>query len=228
MDNLLERREHISEALRRLPPYATALGEVVGSGPGLPDQPVRPTAREPRRGAAGHLLPAGQAAGQPRRLPARVHRRAPDHQAEVTMTQANRPSTKPLAADGTRRVAGGDADRRWSTWCGRRAPGHKVVGYFSSAVGLYPGDDVRVVGVPVGTIDSIEPGPRRQDHHDGEGRRQAARRRPRARSSRRTSWRPASFNSPRPTQQGPVLADGARSGWTAPPCRWNGTTSRSS
>ena len=35
--------------------------------------------------------------------------------------------------------------------------GHKVVGYFSSAVGLYPGDDVRVIGVPVGTIDSIEP-----------------------------------------------------------------------
>ena len=33
MDNLLERREHIGEALRRLPPYATALGEVVGSGP---------------------------------------------------------------------------------------------------------------------------------------------------------------------------------------------------
>jgi phospholipid/cholesterol/gamma-HCH transport system substrate-binding protein len=35
--------------------------------------------------------------------------------------------------------------------------GHKVVGYFTSAVGLYPGDDVRIVGVPVGTIDSIEP-----------------------------------------------------------------------
>ncbi len=35
--------------------------------------------------------------------------------------------------------------------------GHKVVGYFTSAVGLYPGDDVRVVGVPVGKIDSIEP-----------------------------------------------------------------------
>jgi phospholipid/cholesterol/gamma-HCH transport system substrate-binding protein len=32
--NLLERKEHIGEALRRLPPYATALGEVVGSGPG--------------------------------------------------------------------------------------------------------------------------------------------------------------------------------------------------
>ncbi|MFC3775134.1 virulence factor Mce family protein [Mycolicibacterium holsaticum] len=35
MDNLLERREHISEAIKRLPPYATALGEVVGSGPGF-------------------------------------------------------------------------------------------------------------------------------------------------------------------------------------------------
>ena len=35
MDNLLERREHIGEALRRLPPYATALGEGVGNGPGF-------------------------------------------------------------------------------------------------------------------------------------------------------------------------------------------------
>ena len=35
LDNLLERREHISEALRRLPPYATALGESVGSASGF-------------------------------------------------------------------------------------------------------------------------------------------------------------------------------------------------
>jgi phospholipid/cholesterol/gamma-HCH transport system substrate-binding protein len=34
---------------------------------------------------------------------------------------------------------------------------NKIVGYFSSAVGLYPGDQIRIVGVPVGTIDSIEP-----------------------------------------------------------------------
>jgi phospholipid/cholesterol/gamma-HCH transport system substrate-binding protein len=35
LDNLLERREHISEALKRLPPYATALGESVGSASGF-------------------------------------------------------------------------------------------------------------------------------------------------------------------------------------------------
>jgi phospholipid/cholesterol/gamma-HCH transport system substrate-binding protein len=35
LDNLLQRREHISEALKRLPPYATALGESVGSAPGF-------------------------------------------------------------------------------------------------------------------------------------------------------------------------------------------------
>jgi len=35
LDNLLQRKEHIGEALKRLPPYATALGEVVGSGPGF-------------------------------------------------------------------------------------------------------------------------------------------------------------------------------------------------
>jgi phospholipid/cholesterol/gamma-HCH transport system substrate-binding protein len=42
-------------------------------------------------------------------------------------------------------------------WPGRA--GYKVIGYFSGAVGLYPGDDVRIVGVPVGRIDSIEPQP---------------------------------------------------------------------
>jgi phospholipid/cholesterol/gamma-HCH transport system substrate-binding protein len=40
-------------------------------------------------------------------------------------------------------------------WPSRR--GHQVVAYFTNAVGLYPGDDVRIVGVPVGTIDKIEP-----------------------------------------------------------------------
>jgi phospholipid/cholesterol/gamma-HCH transport system substrate-binding protein len=40
-------------------------------------------------------------------------------------------------------------------WPGRT--GNKIVGYFSSAVGLYPGDQIRIVGVPVGEIASIEP-----------------------------------------------------------------------
>src|SRR6201988_1176061 len=34
-----------------------------------------------------------------------------------------------------------------------------IVGYFTSAVGLYPGDQVRVLGIPVGSIDTIEPRP---------------------------------------------------------------------
>jgi phospholipid/cholesterol/gamma-HCH transport system substrate-binding protein len=40
-------------------------------------------------------------------------------------------------------------------WPGRT--GNKIVGYFTSAVGLYPGDQIRIVGVPVGKIESIEP-----------------------------------------------------------------------
>jgi phospholipid/cholesterol/gamma-HCH transport system substrate-binding protein len=35
LDDLNERRDYISEALKRLPSYATTLGEVVGSGPGF-------------------------------------------------------------------------------------------------------------------------------------------------------------------------------------------------
>ncbi|MGB7506666.1 MAG: MCE family protein, partial [Mycobacterium sp.] len=38
-----------------------------------------------------------------------------------------------------------------------RLSSYTVVGYFSSASGLYPGDEVRVVGVPVGSIESISP-----------------------------------------------------------------------
>jgi phospholipid/cholesterol/gamma-HCH transport system substrate-binding protein len=35
LSNLNERRDYIAEALKRLPTYATELGEVVGSGPGF-------------------------------------------------------------------------------------------------------------------------------------------------------------------------------------------------
>lgn len=35
LDNLNDRRDYITEALKRLPTYATELGEVVGSGPGF-------------------------------------------------------------------------------------------------------------------------------------------------------------------------------------------------
>ncbi|OBI70932.1 MCE family protein [Mycobacterium sp. E740] len=35
--------------------------------------------------------------------------------------------------------------------------GNKLTAYFTSAVGLYPGDEVRIVGVPVGKIESIDP-----------------------------------------------------------------------
>jgi phospholipid/cholesterol/gamma-HCH transport system substrate-binding protein len=38
-----------------------------------------------------------------------------------------------------------------------RPGGRHLVAYFTSAVGIYPGDQVRVLGVPVGVIDAIEP-----------------------------------------------------------------------
>ena len=40
-----------------------------------------------------------------------------------------------------------------------RPGGRHIVAYFTSAVGIYPGDQVRVLGVPVGAIDTIEPRP---------------------------------------------------------------------
>jgi phospholipid/cholesterol/gamma-HCH transport system substrate-binding protein len=43
----------------------------------------------------------------------------------------------------------------YAVWPSRQ--GNTVTAYFTTAVGLYPGDEVRVVGVPVGTIESITP-----------------------------------------------------------------------
>jgi phospholipid/cholesterol/gamma-HCH transport system substrate-binding protein len=36
-----------------------------------------------------------------------------------------------------------------------------VVGYFDNSTGVFPGDDVRILGVPVGKVDKIEPQPER-------------------------------------------------------------------
>ena len=40
-----------------------------------------------------------------------------------------------------------------------RPGGRHILAYFTSAVGIYPGDQVRMLGVPVGEIDAIEPRP---------------------------------------------------------------------
>lgn len=36
-------------------------------------------------------------------------------------------------------------------------PGRRITAYFATAIGVYPGSDVRVLGVKVGSIDSVEP-----------------------------------------------------------------------
>jgi phospholipid/cholesterol/gamma-HCH transport system substrate-binding protein len=101
--------------------------------------------------------------------------------------------------------------------------GHDVVAYFPSTVGLYPGDDVRVVGVPVGTIESIQP--RANDVkvtmnvHDGVKLPADARAliiAPNLVSARFIQFTPA-YTS------GPVLADGAQIGLdrTGVPVEWD-------
>ncbi len=46
-----------------------------------------------------------------------------------------------------------------TAWPKPPQPPLTITGYFSSAVGLYPGDDVEILGVPVGSVTSIKPGP---------------------------------------------------------------------
>ena len=42
-------------------------------------------------------------------------------------------------------------------WLFNGASERRVTAYFTAAVGIYPGGDVRILGVPVGTIDSVTP-----------------------------------------------------------------------
>ncbi|TSD95149.1 MCE family protein [Skermania sp. ID1734] len=42
-------------------------------------------------------------------------------------------------------------------WLFQRATTTKITAYFDSAVGIYSGSEVRILGVPVGKIDSVEP-----------------------------------------------------------------------
>lgn len=106
-------------------------------------------------------------------------------------------------------------------WPSRK--GHEVVAYFPSTVGLYPGDDVRVVGVPVGKITAIEP--RAGDVKvtidvDGDVRLPADARAiiiaPNLVSARFIQFTPAYKN-------GPTLADGAQIGLdrTGVPVEWD-------
>jgi phospholipid/cholesterol/gamma-HCH transport system substrate-binding protein len=101
--------------------------------------------------------------------------------------------------------------------------GHRVVAYFPSTVGLYPGDDVRVVGVPVGKITAIEP--RAEDVKvtmdvDGDVKLPADARAiiiaPNLVSARFIQFTPVYTN-------GPTLADGAQIGLdrTGVPVEWD-------
>ncbi|QGK71548.1 MCE family protein [Allosaccharopolyspora coralli] len=42
-------------------------------------------------------------------------------------------------------------------WVFSNAAERKITAYFSAAVGVYPGGDVRMLGVPIGSIDTVQP-----------------------------------------------------------------------
>ena len=108
-------------------------------------------------------------------------------------------------------------------WPGRT--GNKIVGYFTSAVGLYPGDQIRVVGVPVGKIESIEP--RAEDVKVTMSVDRTSRF---PQDARAVIMAPnlvaARFIQLAPAYTGgPAMPDGASIELSAPRCRWNGTRS---
>ena len=87
----------------------------------------------------------------------------------------------------------------------RPAGQYRVTAFFTETVGLYPGSDVRVLGIPIGTITDVvaagRQGPRR-DEHRRRLRRPGRRRR---RSSWRRRWSPTgTCSSRRSTTAGPT------------------------
>lgn len=108
-----------------------------------------------------------------------------------------------------------------------QAKTRKIVGYFTSAVGLYPGDQVRVLGVPVGTIDTIDPRPTdvkitmsvSQDVKVPKDAK-AIIMSPNLVAARFIQLTPA-YTGGRCWPTAPASA------WTAPPSRWSGTRSNS-
>ena len=100
-----------------------------------------------------------------------------------------------------------------------------MVALFTTAVGLYPGDEVRVVGVPVGKIDSIEPRATDvkitmsvQRRREGARRCPGHHRAPNLVSARFVQFTPAYTGGGRP-----AMADGAEIGLdrTGVPVEWD-------
>ena len=76
-----------------------------------------------------------------------------------------------------------------------------VIAYFPRTVSLYEGSDVRILGVPVGKVETVEPAGTKVEvkfYYDAEV--QGAGRRQGRRSSRRRSSVTASCSSPRRTR----------------------------
>ena len=98
-----------------------------------------------------------------------------------------------------------------------------IVGYFASAVGLYPGDQVRVLGVPVGSIDTIEPRPSDVKITMSVSKDVKIPKDAKAVVISPNLVSARSFSSPRHTPAGRRCLTGEASIWPAPRSRWNGT-----
>ncbi len=99
-----------------------------------------------------------------------------------------------------------------------------VVGYFDNSNGVFPGDDVRIRGVPVGKVDKIEPQPLRSkisfwfdSKYKVPADAKAVILSPQLVTGRAIQLTP-------PYTGGPTMQNGRSSRRTAPRCRSNGMT----
>ena len=102
-----------------------------------------------------------------------------------------------------------------------------ITAYFTTAVAIYPGDEVRVAGV--GSAGSPRSNPRAHRRSSPSRSTTVCRSPPTPKrwSSRKASSPPAMFSSPRLPHNGPTMADGAVIPIDAPRCPSSGTRSNS-
>ena len=143
---LQNNQANLDNALRLIGPYYKLLNDAVGSGPLArrlhlrPVQQPRPAAA--RRHGAAQLRAAG--AERERWVSAMSH---------LALARNRRSITIAVIIAVVVLVVGG------GTWwyVGSRAGRTTFSALFSETVGVYPGSDVRILGVPVGAVDSVDP-----------------------------------------------------------------------
>ena len=160
---LEKNRDNIAKALPGLAKFQTTLGETIGNGPYyqayVPNLDIAQILQPcwiTRSGSAGAQTPVSRPTtpGLAPSFPSRTTE-FPDPGSSGVRRDDSQPATETRTCGGAggRGLVGGVAVVVQQTFFRPKT----ITAYFTTATAIYPGDEVRIAGVKVGTIDSIEP-----------------------------------------------------------------------